>query len=62
MTLLQYTDEVKSHGLQLGDFPAGHDFAQIMFLGLKINSQVFYSIYVLSVLILYFDDIEYNFM
>ena len=62
MTLLQYTHEVRRHGLTLGDFPSGHHFAHIMFLGLKRNSQVFYSIYVLPALILYFDDIKYHLM
>ena len=49
MTLLQYTHEFKSYGSTLGDFPAGHDFAQIMFLRLKRNSQVFKCIYILPV-------------
>ena len=53
MTLFQYTHKDKSYGLTLGDFPAGHGFAQIMFLGLKRNSRVFKCIYVLPVSIHY---------
>ena len=41
MTLLQYTHDVEHYGLQLSDFPADHDWAQIMFLGYKRNPRVF---------------------
>ena len=40
-TLLQYTDQVDTYGLKFWDFPEDHEFSQVMFLGLKRNTQVY---------------------
>ena len=39
-TLMQYTDEVRNIGLTSSEFPEGHEFVELMFLGIKINRQV----------------------
>ena len=38
---MQYTDEVPDTGLTFSDFPAAHEFGEVMFLGMKRNTQVY---------------------
>ena len=39
-TLLQHTGQVKYYGLTLTDFPAEHEFGEVIFFGLKRNKQI----------------------
>ena len=42
MTLLQYTHQVKYIGSLFNDFPAYHQFGEVIFIGLKRNTHVLF--------------------